>query len=82
MELTGDQRKQFCDAIESAIPSSQKTSLRRVLAPLLDDDYDTLTGGEQVYQNALYTLVESVCCKGYLVELAIAILHESPGNHL
>ena len=80
MELTGNQRKQFCDAIESAIPSSQKSDLRRVLARSLDGDYDTLTGGEPVYKNAVYTLVESVCCKGYLVELAIAILHESPGN--
>ena len=80
MELTGDRRKQFCDAIESAIPSSQSTSLRRVLAQSLDEDYDMLTGGEPVYKNAVYRLVESVCCKGYLVELAIAILHESPGN--
>lgn len=78
MELTGEQRKKFREALIAAFP--QQMGLERMLSEELEWKLNTISGGDN-YSDIVFNLINYAESKAKVIELLKAAIQSNPGNH-
>jgi endonuclease G, mitochondrial len=75
LNLSGDDRKQLREAIESAYPDPD--DLKTFVGEKLGKNLAAVAGGGK-YDNVIFTLIQSAIAKGYIERLILALAKDNP----